>query len=298
MKRPNFFIVGAPKCGTTAWVDYLSTHPQICFSSDKEPHYFNTDMPGFRWAKTEAEYLAYFQDCTNASVVAEGSVQYLFSMEAAANIHAFCPDAKILVMLRQPSSFMRSYHNQLMLNCDETVSDLRRAWNLSEQRRAGDIPDGCRDPRLLDYKRVGLFSEHVARYFEQFGPEQVKVVFMEDWKSDPRSLYLSLISFLGLEDAGKTDFQKVHEAKHISSGFLNRMTKRPPKALKLLSKAVKQLPGLKSASPSQALRRLNTRKGYAEKTQDSALLQEIDTYFAEDQKRLREMLGRGESARP
>jgi len=116
---PNFFIVGAPKCGTTAWVEYLESHPDICFSSAKEPHFFNTDFPGFRWANSLDEYLLFFNECEGTKVIGEASVQYLYSNDSAKNIAGISPSAKILIFLRSPSSFLRSYHNQLLINCDE-----------------------------------------------------------------------------------------------------------------------------------------------------------------------------------
>ena len=95
--KPNFFIVGAPKCGTTAWAHYLSSHPEIYFPSAKEPHFFNTDQPNFRWAKTEEEYATYFANCGNKRVVAEASVQYLYSTCAARNISEYNPRQRSLL---------------------------------------------------------------------------------------------------------------------------------------------------------------------------------------------------------
>ena len=72
MKKPNLFIVGAPKCGTTAWAQYLNTHPKIGFSNRKEPHYFCDDFQGFRWAKNRIEYEEMFRDIEeNVEYVAE-----------------------------------------------------------------------------------------------------------------------------------------------------------------------------------------------------------------------------------
>ncbi|MCZ6619934.1 MAG: sulfotransferase [Gammaproteobacteria bacterium] len=76
---PNFFIVGAPRCGTTAMGNYLSDHRDICFSLPKEPHYFSTDMPAMQFAETESDYLKCYGHCSNNEYLAigEGSVWYL-----------------------------------------------------------------------------------------------------------------------------------------------------------------------------------------------------------------------------
>ena len=73
--RPNFFIVGAPKCGTTALSHYLRQHPRIFFSLPKEPHYFATDLPRYRMVTHEPAYLEYFRGAgPQHTAVGEGSV--------------------------------------------------------------------------------------------------------------------------------------------------------------------------------------------------------------------------------
>ena len=288
--RPNFFIVGAPKCGTTAFSEYLSDHPDICFSRSKEPHFFNTDFDAFRWARSLDEYLDHFADYKGEKIIAEASVQYLYSMDAARNIMEFCPEARILVMLRKPSTFLRSYHNQLLMNFDETIENLRTAWDMSGQRPQDSMPAENREPAFLDYKRVGLFSEQLARYLDVFDRSQVMVVFMEDWINDPRALYIHLMLFLGIEDDGKTDFPQVHAAKHVSSRALHRITQRPPRVLKAVVDMIKRIPGMEKFKFSDILRRMNVRSGYNEIIVDKALAAEIEAYFAEDQVRLKQML--------
>ena len=283
--RPNFFIVGAPKCGTTAWAEYLSEHPEIGISKSKEPHYFNTDFPLFRWAKSLEEYHGFFSECSDAKVIGEASVQYLYSKSAARNIFEYCPHAKILIMLRSPGSFMRSYHNQLLVNCDENITDLKQAWNLSGRRPEYSIPTACREKSFLDYKAVGLFSEQVARYYNCFPAAQIKVIFMEDWTRDPRAIYLELMSFLELKDNGRKDFPKAHEAKHVASRRLHHLTQRPPKSLKALLSVIRRVPGLRSFKPSRLIRAVNVQSGYNSSV-NNELETEIEAFFADDQKTL------------
>lgn len=290
---PNFFIVGAPKCGTTAWATYLSDHPDIFVPKAKEPHFFNTDQPGFRWSQDRQAYFAHYRDHAGEKVAVDASVQYLYSTEAARNIAAFDPQARILIMLRRPSAFIRSYHNQLLMNLDEDIEDLRRAWEASGQRSAADIPPGTREASMLDYKRVGRFSEQVTRYLAVFERAQIMVVFMEDWTQDPRALYLRLMDFLGIEDDGRTEFPQVHAAKHVSSPTLHRLTQRPPGLLKTTARLVRRLPGLGRAKPVRLLRKMNSRRGYGSEWTDTELAREIDAYFEQDRERLRNLLGTG-----
>lgn len=287
--RPNFFIVGAPKCGTTAWADYLATHPDIGFSDVKEPHFFNTDMPGFRWATTTEAYLQNFISCSGRKIVAEASVQYLYSQDAAKNIALSYPDAHIMIMLRRPSDFIRSYHNQMFLNCDEDIKDLRMAWERPFPRLKGTLPKGCREPDLLDYKKVGLFADQVARYFDLFSHAHIKVVFLENWCHNPRQLYIELMQFLDIADDGRADFPKIHQAKKAGNRYLQHLVSRPPSLVRYASRVLKSLPGLGSINPAGILRHLNSRPGYLTEV-NQGLADEIEAYFFEDQRQLHSIL--------
>lgn len=288
MTRPNFFIVGAPKCGTTAWVEYLSTHPEIAFSTHKEPHYFNTDFPGFRWATNEAEYLAEFDHVTDEKCIGEASVEYLYSDKAASNIATFDPKARIIIFLREPAAFLRSYHNQLLLNLDEDLTDFAQAWALSGKREADRIPDTCREPKFLNYKKVGRFSEQVGRYRDRFPDDQIKIMWFDQWSMDPRSSYVELLEFLGVEDDGRTDFPVVHGAKHSASKTISKLVQRPPGWALSLSSGIKRTLGLKRLGLAAKLRDINTRKGYAQNAKDDELEKEIAAYFESDYRQLRE----------
>src|SRR5665647_751711 len=110
LKRPDFFIVGAPKCGTTAMNNYLAQHPDV-FMAQKEIHYFGSDLK-MRVKVSESEYLNYFQNAEEKKLIGEASVWYLFSEKAAAEIKAFSPQAKIIIMLRDPIDVLHSLHSQ------------------------------------------------------------------------------------------------------------------------------------------------------------------------------------------
>ena len=122
MKKPNFFIVGAPRCGTTALSEYLRGHPNVFFSQPKEIGFFATDFPGSRVITRFEDYMALFNDVQPDHLrVGEGSVWYMYSREAARNIHEYNPKAKLIVMLRNPVDLVHSLHSQLLLSIDEIV---------------------------------------------------------------------------------------------------------------------------------------------------------------------------------
>lgn len=293
MTRPNFFIVGAPKCGTTAWHSYLGSHPDIGFARLKEPHYFNTDMPGFRWAKTEAEYLALFEDCAGKQVIGDASVQYLASEAAAANIARFAPKARIVIFVRGHAKYLASYHNQLLLNRDETISDFAAAWGAGPDRA---IPQGCRFGGLLDYRRMGALSQQVDRYLAHFPAQQVMILRFEEWVKNPRRTYLELLAFLGLTDDGRTDFAPVHEAKTVASQRVAQLTQRPPGTILGAAALLRRVLGLKRLGLAGRLRKMNYRKGYAGGVSEE-LLSEITAHFAEDAERLAAQIAQVSEAR-
>ena len=98
--KPNFFIVGAAKCGTTAWFEYLRTHPDIFLPDQKELPHFCTDYVEEMRIADRSDYLQHFRSASGRKAVGEGSVTYLYSATAAREIRQFNPDAKILIFLR------------------------------------------------------------------------------------------------------------------------------------------------------------------------------------------------------
>ena len=130
-KIPNFFIVGAPKCGTTAWVEYLRAHPDVFFPNVKDQCYFALDLPNFRLTKTPAHYAALYANCGAAKVVGEASAMYLFSTAAARAIRDHDPASKILIFLRGQEDYLPSLHNQFLWDFAEEIEDFETAWRLT-----------------------------------------------------------------------------------------------------------------------------------------------------------------------
>lgn len=294
MTVPNFFLVGAPKCGTSAWVSYLRTHPDIGFSRQKEPHFFSTDFPNYTWARNKAEYLAQFDACAGAKAVGEASVHYLYSQAAPENLARFAPEARILLFLREPGDFLKSYHNQMLRSCDEDIADLATAWACSGQRRGALLPPHCREPAFLDYASVVRFGAHLHRWLGVFAPERVLVLSFEDWVKDPRPTYLRILKFLDLPDDGREVFTPVNVRVRARSQMLARFVRRPPALALRAAGLLRRGLGLERLGLAGRLRALNERPGYARPTDaaEAALLDEIRAGLAEDQRLLRRLCER------
>src|ERR1017187_7380133 len=147
---PDFVIVGAPKCGTTAAFATLQKHPQLFLPDIKEPHYFAYDFPGYRGVRTVEDYDRLFADAERKQLRGEASVSYLSSKEATAAILRRRPDAKFIALVRNPLDMFVSWHNQCLKALDEDEQDPERAWMLQSERAQGRrIPRLCKEPSFL-----------------------------------------------------------------------------------------------------------------------------------------------------
>jgi len=233
MPRPNFFIFGAPKCGTTAMSHYLAQHPAVFMSDPKEPHFFMHDMPGLKLVDNEPGYMGLFDAATDATRIGEASVWYLISEAAARAVHEFDPEARIVVMLRDPVSLLHALHSQAVYSFYEDEPDFEKAWGLQEPRARGErVPRIAKEPAVLQYRRSGLLGQHMERLLSVFAREQVHVILFDDFKADPAGAYRRALDFLGLDDDGRTDFPAVNASKKRRLRWLNTWISRPPRALR------------------------------------------------------------------
>ena len=131
---PNFFIVGGPKCGTTAMTEFLRTHEDIFISEPKEPNFF-ADMPKIEFVDNLKDYLNLFKKATKKKIIGDASIFYMFSKVALENIHEFNPDSKILVMIRNPLEMVPSFHLQILFTLEEDQEDFESALALEEKRK-------------------------------------------------------------------------------------------------------------------------------------------------------------------
>ena len=207
---PDFFIVGHMKSGTTALNDALKRHPQIFMSRNKEPWFLASELSGRdvprprKQAKTPAsleDYMRLFKPAQPWQLAGEASAVYLWSRTAAARIAELQPGARIIAILREPVSYLRSLHFQFVQNYIEPQKDLRKALALEDARR-----EGRQLPRNTYWPDATLYSEHV-RYVEQlrryhalFPPEQVLVLIYDDFRADNTGTLRRVLRFLNVDE--------------------------------------------------------------------------------------------------
>jgi hypothetical protein len=234
--RPTswFSIVGAPRCGTTSLVRYLSDHRDICFSKPKEPHFFSryslAEGSESALERAEALYLdRFYRHRAGEPVLADGSVSYLYAPERLLPALELWPEARFILAVRNPVEMLQSLHLRHLYNGDESVRDFGRAWALVEDRRQGrNVPRGCADPRLLDYKQIGQLGKHVRRFFEVVGRDRCFVSVFDDLAADPQNQLRTILGFLDLPVELPTQFQVHRSTRQVRIGWLQRMLKRPP----------------------------------------------------------------------
>jgi hypothetical protein len=200
---PDFFIVGQPKSGTTALYEILRRHPQIFMPARKEPVFMASDLHAGLWAtvpsrpRTLEDYLALFAPARAGQRTGEASTIYLWSRTAAANIAELAPRARVIAVMREPASFLRSLHLQLSQNHIETVEDLGEAIALEDERREGrQLPPGCPFPQALLYSERVRYVEQLRRYQEVFTPEQMLVLLYDDFRRDNEATVRTILDFL------------------------------------------------------------------------------------------------------
>jgi hypothetical protein len=233
MRRPNFFIVGAPRCGTTSMYAYLWQHPEIYFSVHKEPQFFGSDLTPLAGAIREEDlYLQLFAAAGDEPRVGEASVWYLLSEKAAGEIRAFAPDAKIIALLREPARMAHSLHSLYTRSGNEDLATLEEALAAEPERRQGrGLPPGAYFPEGLIYTDVVRHAAKVERYFEAFGRENVHVILFDDLVRDTPAVYRKVLEFLGVDPDFEAELDPKKAGQRARMLGIRQLRRTPPEII-------------------------------------------------------------------
>ncbi len=227
VRKPEFFIIGAPRCGTTALARYLGEHPDIHLSYPKEPNYFNTDFSK-KQRKFESKTL-YLNQCfykaRENKIAGEATVWYLYSKDAVPNILEFNPDARFIVMLRNPVDLAYAIHSkQISRKVNENIEDFETAWRLQEKRLQGEhLPSTHRDPKLVQYKEIAMLGKQMQRLYSYVDKERVKVILFDDFKADNKSVYEDTLKFLGISTDNRQNFPVINSNSRFRFRWMAKM---------------------------------------------------------------------------
>jgi hypothetical protein len=238
-RLPTFFVVGAPKAGTTSLYHYLSQHPEIYMSPIKEPCHFSSEirpenfshqmragveasfeeqrkflqgpMTGQRFGGLGMDwddYVTLFQNVKNETAIGEASVAYLWSKTAAMNIHAKIPHAKIIAVLRDP--VRRAFSEYLeLLAAGELRCSFREYIDACLSCKAGKISHWW--PIL----EAGLYYESIKRYLDLFPRENVCILLYDHYRAQPASAMAEIFHFLGVDSNFKPDRSMRHNEPRV-----------------------------------------------------------------------------------
>jgi hypothetical protein len=228
MPRPDFFVVGAFKSGSTALYEQLRRHPQIFMPFHKEPLYFGDDLTRRYGRMSLDDYLRLFRGAKPGQRVGEASTWYLYSTSAAREIKEFSPEAQILVVLRNPVDVMYAQHNQLIFNVIEDIADFEGALAAEDDRRAGRrLPPGPINVENLFYRHSVRFAEQLERYFDAFGREHVHVMLSDDLRRDGAGVVRGALEFLGVDPSLAAAPPTANESRRVRSPLIQRLIFAP-----------------------------------------------------------------------
>lgn len=210
--KVNTFIVGAPKAGTSSLHFYLNQHSQVCMSSIKEPNffsakevenlYYNSDI-----VSSTKDYNSLFE--SDLKIKGESSVSYLYYPQVARRIYEYNNDAKIIIMLRNPTFRLFSHYlmDKRLGFCSvslQEIYDNRGTYPLFFQQ----------------FFSLGNYSEQIKKYQEFFDKSQILILLYDDLKLDTKSVVERVFSFLDVEKK-EVDLQVKNQMLVPTNGLLS-----------------------------------------------------------------------------
>ena len=219
-KKPNFFMVGGMKCGSSSLYCALKSHPNIFFPTVRGTNFFNDRFKTPSDITTLESFEDLFKSATSDHIaIGENTGAYLYSPVAIHNIYKYNKDAKLIIMLRNPIDVAYSRHSELCVNGDEGVNDFETAWGMQELRK--DIP-------ILQYKDYVKFGEYVEKVLDIFPRNQIKCIFFEDLVKDFNTVYEDVLKFLDVPSDGRIDFPIHHQNSKLRIKLVDKILRAIP----------------------------------------------------------------------
>ena len=290
---PTFLIVGAARSGTSALASYIEQHPKVSFTRPKETHFFafanqslNFNGPGDeqlmnRVAVTDPHaFDKLMGELPKENQRGEGSVSSLYyARTAIENIRRYCPNVRLIAMLRDPVERAFSSYQYMRSKGLEPEPEFGAALDAEAQR----IKDGWH--HIWHYASMGRYHRSLSAFRQEFGAEQLKIVFYEDFEKDASAAVRDIWDFLGEGQAEQLDTrQRINK-----SGVARNRVIEAGVQMVINADPLRKL--LKSAIPlsgREAIRNVLFRSTNISSEDRSRLA----TYFADENSRLRQELGR------
>ncbi len=248
MRKPNLFIVGHPRSGTSSLHRYLKQHPDIFMTAIKEPNFFARDFriesDHFHKKKlyfpyrSENQYLSLYKKWTNEKIAGEASATNLCSRVSAQEINRFNPASKIIMMFREPVEFLHSFHSAARFALGEHLEDFKTALSAEKDRRDGrGLSKRVIAPSWLFYSEFIKYIEQIQRFQSYFDQAQIKIIIFNDFKINTPRVYKEILKFLNVDPNFSPDFDIVNPNKQLRWPLFKKFTLDSPyfrKTLRLL----------------------------------------------------------------
>lgn len=215
-RKVNLFLVGAAKSGTTSLAELLKKHEEICVPHYKEPFYF---IEG-NGLDTYEEYIDLYKLEEDKKYWVDASTGYLFEHNIAERIYNYNPDARILIVLRNPIDFCISYWRYMRVNGSENL-DFNKAISdgVQDYRNTKEFANSIDDwPQSYQYIKRAKYYRQVKSYIDIFGADKVKVCIFEDLIKDENVLK-SIFDFIELPDKGLLSLPKENSSGDVNKVF-------------------------------------------------------------------------------
>lgn len=227
LQIPDFFLAGAPKCGTTSLHSWLSQHRDI-HAPRKEPNFFSQDIypthGRIGHIASLQEYSEIFdKERAGKAYSCDATPKYLYSDNALREIKRLRPAAKIVLCLRDPVNLAISLHGQKLRESIETDISFERAWMRCYSSSSNIIGDRPEIDGKINYLFWSSFGVRLQRLHQIFPRESILILLDHEMKLEPRSAYLKVLNFIGLEDDGRTNFPVENIRTEYRSYRLNKM---------------------------------------------------------------------------
>ena len=284
-KLPDFFIIGAPKCGTTSLYRYLGQHPDVYFPENKEPKFFCDDT-----LYTEGLDLyskRFYRNAHNYMRCGDASPHYLYYHKAAQRIRKDLPEDshRFIVIFRDPVARAYSHYWNMVYEGFETLSFEQALTEEPSRIRTNDY--AARGVLNAHYVACGMYAEQLGRWFELFDRNRFLLLFQHDLAKQPQKLMTRVYRFLGLTDVN-VDASTVHNPSgQARSVGLQRWLRQPSRLRKIVSPLIPYAARYRVAT---LLVRMNRRTA-SYPPMDSQIEESLRERFLPDIERLEQITG-------
>jgi hypothetical protein len=219
---PDVFIIGAQKAGSTALFRYLMQHPNVEGCKRKEAHYFDFNFSrGERWYRGQFPLKAGLRrGSPELHAIVDATPGYLFDPRTPSRLHAFAPQARLLVVLRDPVERAFSHYHHVRAMGVETL-DFEEALEREESRFSGEhsrflADDAYASPErgMFAYARRGMYLDQLNMWLSTFPRERLLVLITEEMSARPAATVLQAQRFLGLTPYEAPSYQRVNSRSY------------------------------------------------------------------------------------